>query len=308
MRTPNGMKTKKLPCWGGAAALLFLALAAPPAWGKIGLAARFGDVILEGAQPGKTYNLRETTRVPFAVENRGDNEVEIVVEFLLPRKNDLSEGYESVPDPGWFKALPDKMRVGPKGMAYFDIVLAVPGDAPMGKHYQALVKARSSGSGMFGLAVENKIRVSIGPGPEGLAAEKKKKAMQKLDFDVKPQAIYLSGIAAGKPYDVKKEAQKTIRAANYGPEPLALKFESSAWDGRFTMPDGYEPIPDPSWIAFKSPELTVAPDEIGQLPFFVKVPAGETHRGKKYAAVIRTGLSTGFWLDAPVRVFLEIKP
>lgn len=291
---------------GALKALALCALLAAPAAADIGLAARFGDVVLEGAAPGRVYNLREQLRLPFAIENRGDSETEITVEFLLPPKHGLAPGYEAVPDPGWFRAIPAKMTVAPKALGYFDLLLTIPDDPALtGKHYQAIIKARSSDNGLFGLAIENKIRFSIGPGPETLQAEKKKKAMQKLDFDVTPQALYLQAVPMGTLYDVKKEQKKSLRVANYDAEDLGLQFSSEPWDSRLLPPEGYAAVPDPGWLVFKSSMVVVEGEAIKQVGFFLNVPDKPEYKGKKYAALIKTGLTTGFWLDAPVKVYFE---
>jgi hypothetical protein len=170
------------------------------------------------------------------------------------------------------------------------------------------VKAKGGG-GLFGVAVENRVRISVGsPGPENLKAEKKKKAMQQLDFDVTPQALHLIGVPVGREWDARKEARKTIRVANYAADPLQVRLSVEAWDQRFQMPEGYEALPDLSWLRLKSSTVTVAGSEIGQAQLSVKVPDDAKNKGKRWAAMIRTGLTTGFWLDAPVKVLIETSP
>ena len=277
-----------------------------PARGALGLAARFGDVILENAEIGRTYNLRETLHLPFAIENRSDIEVEILVEFLIPAKKRLSPEYEAIPDPSWFRAIPERMKIGAKSLGFFDLLLTIPNDQQLkGKHYQAIVKARMAGVGLFALAIENKIRFSIGPGPETLKEEKNQKAMQQLDFDITPQAIYIREVPLGKRYDVKRETRKSIRVANYAPNDLQIQLSSVEWNKRLYSPEGYEPIPDPGWLTFKSSELKIPDESIRQALIYLEIPDEEKYRGKKYSALIKTGLTTGFWLDAPVRVYIE---
>jgi len=291
-----------------AAALLALA-AVSPARAVIGLASRFGDVILEGVQPGRTYSLREAARVPLGVENRGDAETEVIIEFSKPREGNNSKDYESIPDPSWLKAVPDRLTLAPHSVGFFDLLLTVPDDPKLLKrHFQVQVRARSGGTGMLGVAVENRVRFSVGPGPESVAAEKKKKAMQRLDFDVTPRELYLVDVPVGKAWDARKEAKKSIRVANYAPDPLTVLMTSEAWDERVPLPEGYAKIPDPSWIRMKTSTISVGTDEIVQASVVVQIPDKPENRGKRWASMIRTGLTTGFWLDAPVKVFLETSP
>lgn len=289
-------------------AVLALAALCPPAKAVIGLAAKFGDVVLEGAQLGHVYDLKEAAHLPFGIENRGDADIEVGVEFHRPQKGTLSKDYEEIPDPSWMKAVPEKIRIPAHGIGYFDLLLSIPDDPKLtGRHFQVTVKAVGI-DGLFGVAVDNRVRFSIGAGPESLKAEKKKKAMQQLDFDVSPQTLYLTEVPVGRSWDSRAEARKTVRVANYARDPLAVKLSVEKWDASIPLPEGYEVMIDTSWVKVKTPSLTVAPDEIGQTGFVVDVPDEPKNRGRKWAVIVRTGLSTGFWLDAPVKLLVETKP
>src|SRR5687767_6748052 len=97
---------------------------APPAH-AMGLAARFGEIVVENAQPGQTYNLRETLKIPFGIENRSNGEVTVVVEFSAPPKEQLNPNYEQIPDPSWLKAIPDQLIIGPRAQGFFDLLLTI---------------------------------------------------------------------------------------------------------------------------------------------------------------------------------------
>lgn len=287
---------------------LIVSLLNPPRAHALGLAARFGDVVIENAKIGHTYNLREALKIPLAIENRSTVEVTVVVEFEKPEKKVLKESWEPIPDPSWLKSIPGELQIGPKAQGFFDLLLTIPDDPALnGRHFQATIKARTAGTGLFGVAVENKLRFSIGPGPDALKEEKRQKAMSRLDFDVSPKSIYLNDVPMGVKFDARAEQQKSIRVANYAPDPLSMKLTSAEWDTRLYKPDGYEPIPDPSWITFKKDTQLIAPDQIGAFNVVVTIPNDDKYRGKKFAALIRTGLSTGFWLDSPVSLFITVK-
>lgn len=291
-----------------AAAVLSAAIS-PHARSDIGLGARFGDVLLEGAQTGRTYNLREAAHVPFGIENKGDAEAEIVIEFEAPDRPHTSKDYDPIPDPSWFKAIPARMTIGPKAVGFFDLLLTIPDDPKLvGRHFQAVVKARMDGTGTLAVAIENRVRISVGPGPDSLKAEKKKKAMQQLDFDVTPQTLYAREVPVGKKFDLRKEQKKSIRVANYAADALSIRMTVEGWDKRIPLPEGYEAVPDPSWVKLKPATVTVAGSAIGQAFVTIEVPNDDAHKGKKYAAMIRSGLAAGFWLDAPVKVLFETSP
>jgi hypothetical protein len=286
-----------------------LAVVPSGAEADIGLGARFGDVILEGAQTGRTYNLREAAHVPFGIENKGDAETEVVIDFSAPGQYGLAKDYEPIPDPSWFKSIPARMRIGPKSVGFFDLLLTIPDDPKLvGKHFQAVVKARMDGTELLAVAIENRVRISIGPGPDSLKAEKKKKAMQQLDFDVTPQSLFIGAVPLGKKFDVRKEQKKTIRVANYANDPLSIRLSVETWDTRTPLPEGYDAIPDAAWVQLKTATIVVAGAEIGQAFLTIEVPQEEKHKGRKWAAMIRAGLTEGFWLDAPVKLLIETAP
>ncbi len=282
-------------------------IAQTPSWG-LGLAARFGDVIVENAEIGKTYNLREALRIPFGIENRSTAEVEVVVEIEPPDKRHVNAPYEAIPDPTWVSVLPPRMKIGAKAQGFFDLFLTIPNDPSLnGRHFTAIIKARTEGTGLLGVAIENKLRFSIGPGPESLKEEKRQKAMAKLDFDVSPQALYLVDVPIGQKFDAKKEQNKSIRVANYSADMLSVKLSTADWQPQLTLPAGYEPIPDTSWVSFKKDHEDIEGEQIAVFQPVIQIPNDPKYKGKKFAALIRTGLSTGFWLDAPVRLYIAVK-
>jgi hypothetical protein len=274
----------------------------------LGLAARFGDVVIENARIGQTYNLREALKIPLGIENRSAVEVSVVVEFEKPNKKSLKASWEPIPDPSWLKSIPGELRIGPNAQGFFDLLLTIPDDPTLnGRHFQAIIKARTNGTGLFGVAIENNLRFSIGPGPETLKEEKRKKAMAQLDFNVSPQSLYVNDVPVGAAYDARTSQNKVIRVANYAVDPLPMKLSSDEWDVRLYKPADFEPIPDPKWITFKKAEQKIDPDQIASFNMIISIPNDPKYRGKKYAALIRTGLSTGFWLDSPVTVFITTK-
>jgi hypothetical protein len=60
-------------------------------------------------------------------------------------------------------------------------------------------------------------------------------------------------------------------------------------------------------VSFKKDKETIAGEQIAVFQPVVQIPNDPKYKGKKFAAFIRTGLTTGFWLDAPVRIFITVK-
>jgi hypothetical protein len=289
-------------------ALLFVTASICPSWAKIGLGSKFGEVVVENVEPGVTYNLRELRQVPFIITNTGDASMDVSVEITIPKAGTVKDGYEAIPDPTWVKVIPDHMSIDPKKNGFCDIILQVPNDPKFaGRHYQANIWAHSGEKYQLGVGVMGRLRFSTGPGPESLKAEKLKKYMLTLDFQMTPDDIYVNDVPQGQKVDVKETTGKTIKVANFADNKLALRLTPKGWDDRFKLPDGYEPCPDPSWITFADDKVTVEGSAIGQGKLFVTVPPDEKYKGKKYAFLVQAGVVDGMDLEVYTRVFVSVK-
>ncbi len=290
--------------------LVFVLLAGSvdPSWAKIGLGSKFGEVVVENVELGATYNLRELRQVPFIITNTGDATTEVVIEITIPKKDGLKEGYEAIPDPTWVKVIPDRMTIDPKKNGFCDIILSVPNDPKYaGRHYQANIWAHTGQKYQLGVGVMGRLRFSTGPGPESLKAEKIKKYMMTLDFQMTPEDIYVNDVPQGKKMDVKESTGKAIKVANFADNKLSLRLMPKSWDERFKLPEGYEPAPDPSWVTFAEEKVTVEGSAIGQGKLFITVPPDPAHKGKKYAFLVQAGVVDGMDLEVYTRVFVSVK-
>src|SRR5206468_4099995 len=99
-----------------------------PAEAIVGISTKFVDVTIEYVQVGKTYNLRELRRVPYAVTNKGTSPIDIAVDILAPKKEELVESYQALPDASWIRIVPNKFRIEPGQTGYAEMILAVPND------------------------------------------------------------------------------------------------------------------------------------------------------------------------------------
>ena len=271
----------------------------------IGLTSKFVDVVLENLKPGHSYNLRELKGVPYEVKNRGDAAVNIVIEIVPPDAKQLQGSYEAIPDPSWIKTLPEKHSMAAGSNAFSDLIITIPDDAALaGHHYQAMIWAHTVDTGFLGVGVKTRLRFSIGPGPESLKEEKKRKAMVTLNFDIWPQSMYVVGARAGKKYNVKKAEGKSLKISNRADEALEMELKSVPWDQRFTLPEGYEAAPNPGWLVIKPAALKLDPNSIEEVKIFLEIP--EEQKGKRFAFVISSNLPNAMTLTASNRVLVTV--
>ncbi|OGR81319.1 MAG: hypothetical protein A2902_03350 [Elusimicrobia bacterium RIFCSPLOWO2_01_FULL_64_13] len=281
---------------------------AGPAAAVVGISTRFVDVTLEYLEVGKTYNLRTLRNIPYTVRNRGDAPITVKVEPTIPRRTEVMDGYEAVPDPSWIQIVPDQFTLGGGQTGYAEMVISIPDNPEYnGRHFQATIWARTVNTGLFAAGTQSRLRLSVGPGPEALKEEAKEKAMMTLDFDITPPQTYVQDLEPGKTYDLNELVRRKLKITNRAETPIHLKFNSIPWIPRFHLPPGYEAAPDHSWLAFKPSEEIVKEDEIATIEPILKIPEGDEHRGKKYGFLLKADLVMGVELEVFSQFFVTIR-
>ncbi|OGS56027.1 MAG: hypothetical protein A3J79_11315 [Elusimicrobia bacterium RIFOXYB2_FULL_62_6] len=278
---------------------------ASAAQAKVGVGSKFADAVLENLAPGLSYNIRELRGIPYTINNVGDADQDVGVEVVRPAAGELQPGYEPIPDPNWIKLTPNQLRIPRGGTAFSDIIITIPDDPKLqGRHFQAAIWAHTVNTGLLGAGVKSRIRLSIGPGPDSLAAEKKRKAMVSLNFDVWPQALYVNEAEAGQRYDVKKLEKKSVKITNRGDQRLEVLVKAVPWTNINALPEGYE-AGDPAWLKFKPEMLKIKPDRVKDVKVILDIPAEQ--KGKKLAFLFYLTLPSGTEISTVNRVLVEVK-
>ncbi len=273
---------------------IFILTLCTKAEARIGLTSQFVDVVLEGLQPGQSYNLRELKNIPYVVSNRGDVSMKIIVEIETPQKTSLSEGYEPIPDINWVRILPNEFQLAAGESHFSEIIVTIPDDPALtGRHFQAAIWAHGLTEGSMSVGVRGRLRFSIGKGPETLKAEKKSKAMLSLDLDLQPRKITLPGVPVGKHYDAMEAAGRSLTITNRAADAVQIQFVSAAWDQQqlqYLLPPDYQPAPDPKWLTLDPKTLKVKGEQIKRARFYLDIPHDAAHYGKKYAFLISANI------------------
>lgn len=274
---------------------------------KIGLTSQFLDVVFEGLKPGQSYNIRKVKGVPYTVKNAGDGPVDVIIEITVPQFERLVAPYERIPDPTWIKLSPDRIRIAPKSLGFSDIVIDIPDDPSLvGKHYQAMIWARTINTGMLAVGVKSRLRFSIGPGPKSLERESRRKAMVTLNYDLWPNSMHVRKAVAGMRHDVKRKEKKVYKLTNRNDDTIELMLKPLVWPKTTVrLPYGYEGPKDLSWVKFKPEIVKVKGGRVRDVKMiFDKVP--EKWKGKKIAFLISVHLPIGTLVSATHRVFVTV--
>jgi hypothetical protein len=271
----------------------------------VGIMARFSDdVVLENLETGKVYNLRTQGHLPYIVTNVGGADVAVSVDIKIPAEEKLKPGYLALVDPNWVQILPNKFQLKPMEQQVCEIIIAVPEEAEyVNKSYQFSIWSHTVGTGFTGSGAEHRLRFSIGKGPQSLAAEKKKKAMMSLEFDVSPLNVYVVGVLPGKSYNVKTEKGISLKLTNKGSTPIKVKPLSVVFPPGINPYHGYEKAPDPSWLTCKPQLVKVGAMSIKEVKLFLNIPDGPAHYGKKYAFLVKAELQG---TEVPLEMFSQV--
>jgi len=275
---------------------------------SVGLSSQFVDVVFEGLKIGASYDVRALKGVPYTVKNRGTMPVMVRVESVIPDDSKITEPYEAIPDPTWLKLTPEEMRIAPESVGFSDLMITIPNDKSLiGRHFFATLWAHTVDTGLFSAGVRTRIRFSIGPGPATLQAEKLKKAMVTLNYDLWPHAMYVKSAKAGKKYDVKKKENKSFKMTNRADEKLELHLSAVPWPkgGVRKLPRGYEYVEDLSWVSFKPGKLKVNGNSIEEMKLVLNPP--KELKGRKVVFLVQVALPIGTPVSASHQVFVTIE-
>ncbi len=289
-----------------ACVLLFILCFGIHSQASIGLGTKFGSIVLEKVDAGKTYNLMELRGVPYIIYNSGTGTTDVSIEVIPAQKP--RDGYEPMNDPSWLKIKPDRITL--KGGDEFpcNMILSIPDDKSLyGRHFHALIRAQTVGEGFFGTAVINNFYFSVGTeGPEAVRKAKSETLLKTLNFDVSPQALYIQ-VEAGKKVNIQKELGKSVKIINMGEENLKLKIKSVSNVMNYPLQDGYEFTPDLKFLTADPDVVRVKSNRVKDVKLYVNIP--DEYKGKKIMFLLAVSPDDAEWsiVKLYVRVYIEIK-
>jgi len=87
--------------------------------------------------------------------------VELKVDVLYPKKQELKEGFEPIPDTAWVTLEKGHFVIGPDEKAKTDVVIRIPNDdGLMGKKYQVYLWSHTIGRSL-GVGLKSRLLFTI---------------------------------------------------------------------------------------------------------------------------------------------------
>ena len=127
-----------------------------------GLRTPFVEVNLGCLEPGSTYSVVEKRNLPLSVTNLGQDPVELTIEALQPRPDELLKGYEAIPGTGWIRLKKNRFHLMPGKIAITDVLVAVPDDSRyLGHHYQVWLWSHTVGRAGVTAGLKSRLLFSV---------------------------------------------------------------------------------------------------------------------------------------------------
>ena len=97
--------------------------------------------------------------------------------------------------------------------------------------------------------------------------------------------VVVRNLSIGKNYVIGQKIGRQLRVRNKSEDPIELKMEVLV-PSKSELKEGYEPIPDASWIELEKDYFSVEPSKFALTDVIITVPSDKKYLGKKYQAYI----------------------
>jgi hypothetical protein len=281
----------------------------------MGLSVTYADMTLNNLKVGATYNLKDLIGYPFKVSYRGERNVGITIDVIVPPKNLIrKEGIDPVPDISWIKVLTNHFLLQPGESGNTDILLTIPDDKKlMGKTYQITLNTHtdSTGGGIIGIGVNTSLVLKIAEKEETGDEKRRRLANEltnKMSFNVVPDKVFAFDVETGRKVDLKKEHQASFKIVNTSSDKLVAKVYCMPVEtSDVGAPNGYD-VPPAEFLTLDTAMVKIAPDNIKEVKLFVNFPKDEKYAKKRHFFVIKVEpLNQVVKVSYYVRVYVETK-
>ena len=119
-----------------------------------GMSTSFADVRVEGVTPGMPFHVRGGGSDGLYLWNPYGDALDVEVQPLSPRPDQLRDGATPIPDPSWVEIRPQHFHLSARGHQTCEVVLHVPKDKRFNnRHYQVMLWSRGTPVDPHGVTV-----------------------------------------------------------------------------------------------------------------------------------------------------------
>lgn len=243
-----------------------------------------------------THTVNDFLELRYPLRNPAGAATEALVSAERPEASRTEPPWEAIPDPAWLRFVPERLDIGPGATAAGTISIVLPDDPRLfGRHFEAVVRARTRTKGLVAAGLRSRLRFSVGPAPRARATAGESAPPCSLE----PGDLWLRRVAVGS------KAYLTVH--NPGSKALILTPVAVAWtaeDGK-SLPRGYRPPGDLAWVEFNPRKLRVSAGGSARLELALDAPA--ELRGRRVVFEARAEAAGGRGTCRGRRVFVEFE-
>ncbi|MEW6103968.1 MAG: hypothetical protein AB1630_09210 [bacterium] len=243
-----------------------------------GLATELGEAVLDGLVMGQDYNLRELG-LPFTVINTGDEEIELVIEPVIP--DSPKQGYEPIPEISWVNISQTSFNLKPKERALSDIIIKIPEDkSHIGKKYQVNIWSHTKEElGAISVGLSSRLLLHIKE-----EQEIPPKMPETMAFGLIPESLMIKGVKPGYVFEVNVP----LIIENKQGVPMDCTLETIRVSSSYiSLDEGWEDCPNPGFLILDERDISLKPWERKEVKLYLAFVKDKGYRKKNYLFIVR---------------------
>lgn len=272
------------------------------------LRTQFAEVRISHVKIGRTYSLDKTLNMPLRIINMGHDSMELQIDVMAPRTEDLRPGYEPVIDTGWIKLRKNRFVLQDAQEAVSDVIISLPRDRKLlGRRFQALLRSHAIGQRGPAAALNSCLLIDVSIEPP-IVEKMRKRFMLKdgddLEFSLFPGEGRVQDIPVGQVIDLGKERKTNIKIVNPNDRKIHVHLRSvPVWEGPAQVPELFQETPDARFLKPDSQLFEMEPNGVKTINFLLEFPDDEKYKGGNYMFLVSAEMLEQ---KVPVRMYYKL--
>lgn len=282
---------RRIGIFSAAVAITAVSMLAPLGANAGGLSTQIGEAVIENLQIGRTYNLVDLANLYLIVTNTGDASVNLKMDVLFPRENQLRLEAMPIPDTSWVSMSQSWFDLSPGSKAQSEITIAIPNNRELlGKKYQFNVWSHTVPRDGEGMSIAYGLRTRIIFTIDSVVAEEDETIVaskSSTEFSLFPAEIYVDDVKLGDEFAVDRDSGIVLTLTNSSEHEQEIHLESRRISESVAyLTPGYRDTPDASFLTFDQNTIALPPNATRTIRMFLRFPEGDEYSGEKYMFII----------------------
>src|SRR3989338_7407527 len=236
--------------------------------------------VLRGLDIGRSYELAGLIKGPIVV-NTGTEKAEVEMAVALPKKEELEDGYEPLPDMRWIKLRAQKHELKPGEQAKGLGLIALPADLSlMEGQYQVQWISKAQSVRGLKLHLASRLLLRVSPDRRKIdEARRKAKRHKAAVFKLGRREERLEGVRLGG------RRRIALKLANLGEQKAVLALSCEPTED-LAAREPFAPAPNAHFLKLSAPVVEVGPGKIGEAALFLQIPDQQRYRDRRWVFTV----------------------